>query len=64
MLIEVAVIGSISFEYVIQTIINAFLGLYYVENFYDCVAKHFASLTYRSFDMSLPEIICCFKAIQ
>ena len=43
---------------------NSTLGSYDAENFYDCVEHNFASLTDQDFNIPLPEIICCLKAIQ
>ena len=62
--IEVVVLISLLFECVIHIRINYGIGFYDTENFYDCVAHNFASLTDQYFDMLLLEIIFCLKSIQ
>ena len=63
-LIQVAVLRSIFFEYIIHTRSNAALVLYDAENFNDCVAHNFASLTDQDFDMISPAINLCLKEIK
>ena len=64
MSIYIALLISLLFHYAINIWSNAVIGLYDAENWYDCVAHKFASLTDQYFDLLLLAIILCLKEVQ
>ena len=64
MSIEVELLISLFFDYVIQTRRNASLVSYVAEDWYECVSQNCFSLTDKYFDIPLTSTIYFLKAIQ